>query len=304
MTLSGAKHEARGGGSEGKSGRSGPGLTAWRLSRRRLSSLRHADDALREEPGDIEALGASIARHGLLVPVLIEPDGTVRAGGRRVEAMRARASASAASSREGREGESDPEVECLVLPPGADPAVAQVVENVQRKELTPVEEARAYRALIEGAGWTRARLACEIGVARSRVTSRLNLLEAPPHVQAKVVSGEASSWVVADAFSRKGRRDGRAAEVSERLGRGGKVNPRYTPASVRVPAGELPGALRAKVFRDRVEITVTLMDDTSDLSGVGRIADAVRARVAAAGSALLAALRAARRKACELEGLA
>ena len=96
--MSKTKHEASGGGSGGGRGRSGPGLTAWRLSRRRLSSLRQADDALREETGDIEALGASIAQHGLLVPILIEPDGTVRAGNRRVEAMRARASASAAST--------------------------------------------------------------------------------------------------------------------------------------------------------------------------------------------------------------
>jgi len=267
---------------------SGADLRAWRLSRRKLSALRLPKDSLREESGDIEALAESIAQHGLLVPVLIEPDGTVRAGRRRLEAMRAR----------------DPsaEVECLVLPPGADPAVAEIVENVQRKELAPVEEARAYRAMMGNLGWSKSRLAREIGVSTSRVRSRLNLLEAPPDVQAKVDSGEASAWAVADAFSKRGREDGRAAKVSARLRRGGTVRARYTPPSVRVPVAALPEGVRAKVFGDRLEITVTLRDDSADLSGLGRICEAVRAPLAASGTSIIAALRAARTRVVELEG--
>lgn len=272
-------------------------LRAWRLSRRKLSALRRPADPLREESGDIESLGESIAQHGLLVPILIEPDGTVRAGNRRVEAMRARLSA-ATPVRAG-----DPEVECLVLPPGTDPAVAQIVENIQRKELTPIEEAKAYRALIANAKWSKSRLAREIGVSPSRVTARLNLLDAPMHVQAKVESGEANAWVVADAFSKRGRRDGRAVAVSERLRSGDAVRARYAPASVRVPVAALPDGIRAKVFRDRVEITITLRDDTPDLSGLGRISEAVSAPVSAAATTVLAALRAARRRALELDGL-
>ena len=266
----------------------GANLRAWRLSRRKLATLHLPRESLREETGDIEALGESIAQHGLLVPVLIEPDGTVRAGRRRVEAMRAR----------------DPsaEVECLVLPPGADPAVAEIVENVQRKELAPVEEAKAYRAMMDNLGWSKSRLAREIGVSTSRVRSRLYLLEAPPDVQAKVDSGEASAWAVAEAFSKRGREDGRAAKVSARLRRGGRARARYTPPSVRVPVAALPEGVRAKVFGDRVEITVKLKDDSPDLSGLGRIGEAVKTPLAASGTSILAALRAARTRVMELEG--
>jgi len=264
-------------------------LRAWRLSRRKLSALRLPEESLREETGDIEALGESIAQHGLLVPILIEPDGTVRAGRRRLEALRARDPAG--------------EVECMVLPPGTDPEVAQIVENVQRKELTPIEEAKAYRSLVRSSGWSKSRVAREMRVSPSRVTSRLNLLAAPSHVQAKVDSGEASAWAVGDAFSRKGREDGRAQEVSERLKRGGTVRARYAPPSVRVPVAALPEGVRAKVFRDRVEITVTLRDDSPDLSGLGRVCEAVRKPLAASGTAVLAALRTARRRALELAGL-
>ena len=264
-------------------------LRAWRLSRRKLSALRLPAESLREETGDVVALGESIAKHGLLVPVLIEPNGTVCAGRRRIEAMRAR----------------DPsgEIECLVLPPGTDPAVAEIVENVQRKNLTPIEEAKAYRTLMKSTTWSRSRLAREIGVPPSRLTSRLDLLDAPPEVLAKVESGEASAWAVADAFSKKGRKDGRAKKVSERLRRGGTVRARFSPASIRVPVAALPEGVRAKVFRDRVEITVTLKDDSPDFSGLRSVGDAVRAPLAASSSAILTALRAARTKAIGLEGL-
>lgn len=291
----------------------GPALETWRLSRRKLSALRLPADSLREEPGDIESLGESIAQHGLLVPILIEPDGTVRAGSRRVRALRARLSAASPAcglparlpvAGTAQAGDAAAEVECLVLPPGADPSVAQIVENIQRKDLTPIEEAKAYRALLKSTGWSKSRLAREVGVPPSRVGSRLNLLDAPLHVQAKVESGEASVSAVADAFSRRGRRGGRAVEVSERLRRGGAVRARHTPASVRVPVAALPEGVRAKVFRDRVEITVTLKDDTPDLARLACVSEAVRAPLAASAGAVLAALRAARTRALELEGLA
>jgi hypothetical protein len=66
----------------------------------------------------------------------------------------------------------------------------------------------------------------------------------------------------------------------------------------------LPEGVRAKVFRDRVEITVTLKDESPDLSGLVRLSEKFRAPLAASGRAVLIALRAARTRAIELEGLA
>ncbi len=66
-----------------------------------------------------------------------------------------------------------------------------LVSSLQRKDLNPVEEARAYRRLIDAgdaAGPTEvARL---VGVSQGQVSSRLGLLELPQEVQAMVISRE------------------------------------------------------------------------------------------------------------------
>jgi len=244
-------------------------------------------DNPREEAGDIGALAESVAEHGLLVPVLIEPDGTVRAGARRLEALR----------RLGRD-----EAECLLLPAGTDPAVAQLVENIQRKGLTPVEEARAFRALLERTGWSQARLARELGITPSRVSLALNLLSAPPEVQASVDSGEASAYAVKSSFGRRGRRDGRARAIAERVRSGRVVHAHFGAASSRVPSRELPPGIRARAFADRVEITFVLADAAFDLEGAAALAQTLVGILGDAEAEVMRALRRARRALLDLDG--
>lgn len=58
-----------------------------------------------------------------------------------------------------------------------------LVENIQREDLNPIEEAHAYRGLIEGVGLTQESLASRIGRDRSYITNYLRLLRLPDDVQ-------------------------------------------------------------------------------------------------------------------------
>jgi ParB family transcriptional regulator, chromosome partitioning protein len=65
----------------------------------------------------------------------------------------------------------------------------QLIENCLREDLRPIEQARAYRALMESKGWSIRQLAAELALDHSGVAKALTLLELPPAVQAEVDQG-------------------------------------------------------------------------------------------------------------------
>ncbi len=295
---------------------SGPDLQTWRLARRRLSDLKLPADAVREDPDDPEStdsLRQSIAQHGLLVPLLIEPDGTVRGGSRRLAALRSLAEPAEQQAIPGFEkkppGDGSltnrwSEIECVILPPGTDPRLAELVENIHRKDLSPVEEAHAYSRLLATTGWTQTRLAKEMGLSDERVSRVLNLLRAPPEVQRQVESGEVSPEAIKRAYG------SRAERVREQVARGELIAVRYTEPSVRVPRRLLPEGLRARVFTDRVEMSIMLPDEvhtvftereTQKKRAIG-LSEAIHKKLVTTEDDLLGCLREARRKVLELDG--
>ncbi|MBD0321497.1 MAG: ParB/RepB/Spo0J family partition protein [Gemmatimonadetes bacterium] len=70
--------------------------------------------------------------------------------------------------------------------------VLAIVENVQRAELSPLEEAAGYQQLIEEFGFTQAEVAESVGRERSTVTNLLRLLQLPASVQRMVSEGALS----------------------------------------------------------------------------------------------------------------
>jgi len=68
-----------------------------------------------------------------------------------------------------------------------------LVENVQRQDLNPLEEAAAYQQLIEDFGLTHEDVARRIGKSRSAISNGLRLMQLPPSIQALVVSGQLSA---------------------------------------------------------------------------------------------------------------
>jgi ParB family transcriptional regulator, chromosome partitioning protein len=68
-----------------------------------------------------------------------------------------------------------------------------LVENVHREDLNPVEEAEAYRALLEDGGQTHEELAGRVGKSRASITNSLRLLELPTEIKRFLVDGLLSS---------------------------------------------------------------------------------------------------------------
>jgi ParB family chromosome partitioning protein len=78
-----------------------------------------------------------------------------------------------------------------------------IIENVQRSDLNPLEEARGYQQLIDDYSYSPATLAGAIGKSRPHVANTLNLLKLPPSVQAylrdgKLTAGHARALVTAE----------------------------------------------------------------------------------------------------------
>jgi ParB family chromosome partitioning protein len=74
----------------------------------------------------------------------------------------------------------------------------QVVENALREDLKPVEQARAYRSLMDARGWSTRELAAELHVAQTSVVRALSLLDLPATVQDHVDRGELAPSVAAE----------------------------------------------------------------------------------------------------------
>ena len=71
----------------------------------------------------------------------------------------------------------------------------QLVENALREDLKPIEQARAYRNLMEAHGWSGNQLARELHIAQASVVKALALLDLPEEVQNQVDRGELAASV-------------------------------------------------------------------------------------------------------------
>lgn len=126
-------------------------------------------------------LAESIRSHGVVQPVVVVPEGNgyILVAGER----RWRAAARAGLER----------IPALVrdLDPLAMTEMA-LVENLQREDLNPIEEAYAYRLLQEEFGLTQEEIARRVGKSRPHVANTLRLLQLEPEVQRLVVEGRLS----------------------------------------------------------------------------------------------------------------
>ncbi len=86
------------------------------------------------------------------------------------------------------------EIPALVRPlADAEAMVAALVENLQRQDLNPMEEAEGYRRLLQEFSMTQDSLGESVGKSRSHVANTLRLLNLPPRVQAEVRGGGLSA---------------------------------------------------------------------------------------------------------------
>lgn len=135
---------------------------------------------------EIEELAASIRQHGILQPLLVvrkplEPGSPERfeiiAGERRWRAARRAGLAT---------------VPCIVRDdlPERERLEISLVENLQRKDLNPIEEATAYRRLNDEFELTHEQIAVRVGKSRPAVSNTLRLLDLPESMRSSLIKGE------------------------------------------------------------------------------------------------------------------
>jgi ParB family chromosome partitioning protein len=78
-----------------------------------------------------------------------------------------------------------------------------LIENIQREDLNPVEEAIAYNTLVEDFGLTHSQISEIVGKDRATVTNSLRLLKLPEEVKQMLVSGELNSGLARAVLSVK-----------------------------------------------------------------------------------------------------
>jgi ParB family transcriptional regulator, chromosome partitioning protein len=130
---------------------------------------------------ELETLAASITAHGVLQPILVIEtiDGYQLVAGER----RLRAAQLAGLDR----------IPAIVRQlADRDQLELALVENLQREDLGPLEEAHAFRSLIDEFGLSQEDIAARVGRARSTIANTLRLLDLDERVQAALVEGAIS----------------------------------------------------------------------------------------------------------------
>jgi ParB family transcriptional regulator, chromosome partitioning protein len=146
-----------------------------------LSAIEPDPGQPRTTMGDLDDLVASIRDKGVLEPILVRPRPGGPEGGpsgvlfRIISGERRYRAAQEAGLYEVPAIEMDlTDEEALEI---------ALIENLQRKDLTPFEEAEGYRMLAESHGYTHEEISEAVGKSRTVVTESLSLLQMPPRVR-------------------------------------------------------------------------------------------------------------------------
>ena len=157
----------------------------------------------REQPRkefDSEALSEladSISQHGVLQPLLLRP---LLTGGYRIVAGERRWRAARMAGLN--------EVPAVVREmTDAEEMLFALIENLQREDLTPLEEARGYRTLIEAQDFTQEEVSQAVGKSRPAVTNALRLLNLPEDIQGMLERGEITAGHARTLLSFKSQED-------------------------------------------------------------------------------------------------
>jgi ParB family chromosome partitioning protein len=136
------------------------------------------------DPGSLEELAASIKTQGVMQPILVRPIGSlfdakryeIIAGERRWRAAQIAGLSS---------------VPCLVREIPDEAALAMsLIENIQREDLNPLEEAAGIQRLIDEFGMTHQQAADAVGRSRPAASNLLRLLQLAPPVQELLMAGD------------------------------------------------------------------------------------------------------------------
>ena len=134
----------------------------------------------RKSLGDIAGLAKSITEYGVIVPIVVQPDG---ADGYQIIAGERRYSASKEAKLKA--------IPCIVRTFDEHRKLeVQLIENLHRKGLTPVEEAASYRTLIDDHRLSQRELSRKLGQSASGINQTLRILALPNDILESVQTSE------------------------------------------------------------------------------------------------------------------
>lgn len=131
---------------------------------------------------ELQELSESIKVHGVLQPLIVRADETgyeIIAGERRYQASKL----------------AGIDKLPVIIKDVNDQQMLEIalIENLQRSDLNPIEEAKGYRQLIKQSGMTQEALAKAVSKSRSAITNSLRLLDLPDEVQGMLFDGKLSA---------------------------------------------------------------------------------------------------------------
>jgi ParB family chromosome partitioning protein len=172
---------------------------------------------------ELEELASSIRSHGIIQPLVVRarPEGGyyLIAGERRWRAAQ-------------RAGLTEVPVVVHQLS-SRDAFEAALIENIQRADLNPIEEAEAYARLVSEHGYTQEQVAERVGKERSTVANSLRLLKLPVSVRRQVEEGRLSMGHARALLALENQED---IEVMARMVAGKALSVRATETAVRLRA--------------------------------------------------------------------
>ena len=177
-------------------------------------------------PEELQSLADSVKKHGILQPIIVtekvEGNYELVAGERRWRAAKLAGLANMPA--------------IVKILPDEEKLEIALVENIQREDLNAIEEAFAYRRLIDEFGLTQEQVAEKVGKSRSAVANVVRLLELPDEVQKALIEKRVSMGQARALLALKSRTE-QLEMLSSMLGE--KISVRELERQVRkkVPAG-------------------------------------------------------------------
>ena len=207
------------------------------------------------DPGPLGDLSRSIVANGIIQPIVVRRVGDrfqIIAGERRWRAAK-------------MAGLLRVPVAVREVAPGAERSLLEMalVENIQRENLNPIEEALAYRRLADEFQMTQEAIASAVGKDRATVANMIRLLRLPDEVRAEVASGRLSTGharallsLTSEADQRATARDviARSLSVRETESLVKKIGEHGTPTTE--PAEPKPVDVHTRAAEDRLRLVL------------------------------------------------
>lgn len=202
---------------------------------------------------DLTDLAQSIREHGIVQPVVVRPAG--KAGHYEI----------IAGERRWRAAQRAGLTELPVIIRDVDDRAAlelAIIENVQRADLNPVEEALGYQQLMDEHHYTQADLGQVIGKSRSHVANTLRLLKLPEVIRDMLVSGALSAGHARALVSAE-----EPAGLAKRIVEEG-LSVRQAEALAQLPAAEQAKPKQTSTPTEKDPDTLALEKALSDVTGL------------------------------------